>query len=233
MSLPRVTCDQLRRVPIFSELDDELLEAIVAASTEAEYARNEVIIREHDRSTSLFVLLDGRVKVSLLRPDGREAILALLRAGEFFGDMALLDSRPRSASVIAIAPTRVLILTRNEFADLLTMLPRMIDTLLVTLSTRLRAADQKIADLAFLDAIGRVSGVIADMAEREGEPHANGRLIRQRFSHEQLSRMVATTRETVTHCMATLEKRGYIVQMGRDLLVFSSDDLRDDFMTPR
>ncbi len=233
MSAQQVTVEQLAVVPLFSELEDELLGAIAEASTEASFARNETIIREHDLSTSLFVILEGRVKVSLVRQEGREAILAMLGAGDFFGDMSLLDNEPRSASVIAIAPTRVLILTRNDFARLLGSRPAMTVLLLQAITARLRHADQKIADLAFLDAIGRVTNVICELADSDGESTEDGVVIRNRMSHDQLSRMVATTRETVTHCMITLEKRGYVASHGRDLLIHSLDDLRNSFLPLR
>jgi len=216
MAFAPVTREQVRRVPLF-----------------AEFSRNQVIFHENDNGTALFVILNGRVKVSLVRPDGKEAILAILTPGEFFGEMALLDNRPRSASVVVLEPTTVMILTRSDFMQMIEANPQIIHNMIIPLVTRLRKADKKIADLAFLDAIGRVSGVISQMAEESGEEVGEDIIIRNRPSHEQLGMMAATTRETVTHCMATLERRGYILSDGRDLIVFSINDLRKDFLVPR
>lgn len=216
MAFAPVTREQVRRVPLF-----------------AEFSRNQVIFHENDNGTALFVILKGRVKVSLVRPDGKEAILAILTPGEFFGEMALLDNRPRSASVVVLEPTTVMILTRSDFMQMIEANPQIIHNMIIPLVTRLRKADKKIADLAFLDAIGRVSGVISQMAEESGEEVGEDIIIRNRPSHEQLGMMAATTRETVTHCMATLERRGYILSDGRDLIVFSINDLRKDFLVPR
>ena len=107
--------------------------------------------------------------------------------------------------------------------------PQIIKSMILTVAARLRKANQKIANLAFLDAIGRVSDVVLQMAEEHGEEVDEGILVRNRPSHEQLGMMAATTRETVTHCLATLERRGYILSSGRNLLVFSAEDLRRDF----
>jgi CRP/FNR family transcriptional regulator, cyclic AMP receptor protein len=233
MSLAHVTSSQLRGIPLFSELEDELLETVLAACDEVNFPRNTPIIREHDSSTKMYIIIGGRVKVSLIRPDNKEVILAILEAGEFFGDMSMFDDQPRSASVISIEPTQVLSLTRTNFTGLLGQHPEMIDKVLVILTRRLRSANTKIADLAFLDAIGRLANAICEIAEREGEDTPDGTLLRNRPSHDQLSHMVATTRETVTHCLVTLERRGYVVSLGRDLLVFSVDDLREAFSTPR
>ena len=93
-----ITVAQIRSVPLFSGLPEEMLAAVSQAASIAEFQRNEVIFHEKDRGTTLFLILSGLVKVSLVRGDGKEAILALLRPGEFFGEMALLDNRPRSAS---------------------------------------------------------------------------------------------------------------------------------------
>jgi len=233
MALSRVTRDQVCKVPLFSDLSDDMLEMMVRASTVMEFARNKVIFHEHEHGTSLFIILKGMVKVSLVRPDGKEAILAILRPGEFFGEMALLDNRPRSASVIVLEPTSVMVLTRMDFVRMISDNPQIIRHMIITLATRLRKANAKIAALAFLDAIGRISGVISQMAEESGEEVDEGIIIRNRPSHEQLGMMAATTRETVTHCLATLERRGYILSSGRDLIVFSINDLRRDFLVPR
>ncbi len=223
---------QLRTVPLFCGLTDDMLTAVADACSVESFSRNSVIFHERDNGTSLFIILSGMVKVSLVRRDGKEAILALLKPGEFFGEMALLDNRPRSASVIAIKPTTVVILTRDDFEDLINERPQIIKNMINAVAGRLRKANQKIANLAFLDAIGRVSDAICQIAEDGGEEVDEGILIRNRLSHEQLGNIAATTRETVTHCIATLEKRGYVLSDGRDLLVFSIDDLRGDFVSP-
>ena len=229
METHAVSYFQLKGVPLFSGLPEDLLRAISSVSTVADFHRNEVIFHERDQGTSLFLILSGLVKVSLVRGDGKEAILALLRPGEFFGEMALLDNRPRSASVIAMKPTSVVILTREDFMNLVNERPQIVKNLILTVAERLRKANQKIANLAFLDAIGRVSGVILQMADEHGEEVDEGIVVRNRPSHEQLGMMAATTRETVTHCLATLERRGYIFSSGRDLHVLSPEDLERDF----
>ena len=233
MAAERLSQERLQQVSLFSDLDREMLDALLSVSLAVDFSRNETILHESDDGTSLFVILSGSVKVCLMRPDGKEAILAQLGQGEFFGEMALLDNRPRSASVVALEATQVMMLTRSDFMQLLQRKPQIIRKMLVTLATRLRNADQKIADLAFLDAIGRVSRVICQIAEESGEETDEGVVIRNRPSHEHIGRMAATTRETVTHCLTTLERRGYILSDGRDLMLFSISDLRRDFLVGR
>jgi CRP/FNR family transcriptional regulator, cyclic AMP receptor protein len=232
MSTPALSLDQIRSVPLFNGIPDEMLDEIVEVSTVTEFPRQGVICHEHDNGTSLFVILEGLVKVSLVRGDGKEAILDLLSPGNFFGEMALLDNRPRSASVIAMKSTKVIILTRADFMELVCNRPQIMNNMIVAIASRLRKANQKIANLAFLDAIGRVSDVLLGIAEEHGEEADEGIIVRNRPPHEQLGNMAATTRETVTHCLATLEKRGYVLSNGRDLIIYSLDDLKRDFIAP-
>lgn len=224
--------DQIQSVPLFRNLSDDMLDVVMKAATTQQFARNELIFQENEEGNALFIILQGKVKVCLMRSDGKEAILAILRQKEYFGEMALLDNQPRSASVVALEPTWLLILTRQNFVQLVTDNPQLIKTMILELAGRLRKANQKIAGLAFLDAIGRVCGVLTQTADESGEKTEEGIIVRNRPSHEQLGMMAATTRETVTHCMNTLERRGYIVSNGRDLLIYSLDDLKRDFMTP-
>jgi len=232
MATQPFSLDAIRSVPLFTNLSDEMLESVVKASTVVTFRRNQTIVREKEEGNALFIILSGRVKVTLIRSDGKEAILAILRANDFFGEMALLDDQPRSASVVALESTRALMLTRPNFIKLLEDDPQIVHNIMVALSGRLRKANQKIADLAFLDAIGRICGVILQMAEEAGEETDEGILIHNRPSHEQLGMMAGTTRETATHCMIALERRGYLLTQGRDLLLFSPEDLKRDFLSP-
>ena len=232
MPSPHASVEQMRRVRLFSGIPDEMLEPLAKVSSVAEFPRNGVICHEDDDGTSLFVIISGLVKVSLVRRDGKEAILALLDPGDFFGEMALLDNRPRSASVIAMKPTKVVTITRTDFMEFIHDRPLVVRNLIVAMALRLRKANQKIAGLAFLDAIGRVSDTVCQIAEEHGEEIDEGIIVRNRPSHEQLGMIAATTRETVTHCLTTLERRGYILSSGRDLIVFSLEDLKRDFVAP-
>lgn len=232
LATQQIPLDAIRSVPLFTDLSDAMLAAFVKASSVASFRRNQTIFRENEEGNALFIILSGKVKVTLIRSDGKEAILAILRAHEFFGEMALLDDQPRSATVVALENTRALTLTRQNFVNLIQENPKIVRNIMVTLSGRLRKANQRIADLAFLDAIGRICGVLVQMAEEVGEETDQGILLPNRPSHEQLGMMAGTTRETATHCMIALERRGYVLATGRDLLLFSPAELRRDFLAP-
>ena len=120
------------------------------------------------------MIVDGRIKVTILGDDGREVILSVLGRGDFFGEMALLDNEPRSATAIAVEDTELLSLHRNDFQSVLTDNRSIMSALIKILTARLRRANHQISTLALLDVYGRVARVIVDTARDEGRA-AEGR----------------------------------------------------------
>ena len=105
----------LRRVPLFSQLGETELTRLADVSRERSYPKNSVILFEDDPGDALYMVVAGQVKVVLIGEDGREVILSVLREGDFFGEMALLDELPRSAHVIAMQDSNLLVLRREDF----------------------------------------------------------------------------------------------------------------------
>ena len=109
----------LRTVPIFSELPDEAITSLSRLCAKRRFPKDTVVFFENEEGDSLFMILDGRVKVTILGDDGREIILSMLNPGDFFGEMALLDNEPRSATAIAVEDTELLCLQRSDFQSVL------------------------------------------------------------------------------------------------------------------
>jgi CRP/FNR family transcriptional regulator len=139
--------ESLRAVPLLQPLDKERIEQLVKAATRRSYAPGEVIVRQGDSGIALYIILFGAVKVTRkASPTATEDTLATLRQGEFFGEMALLDDFPRSATVTAIEPTECLLLTAWEFRALLKTHPEMALAILPLLSRRLRASERMVCE---------------------------------------------------------------------------------------
>lgn len=147
----------LKSVPIFSELDDASLEKVSRHGTVQSFVKDAVILSEHEAGSALFVIVSGKVKISRGSNDnqGKEVILSLLNPSDFFGEMALLDGLKRSATVTAMEESKVFIVQRNDFLDLLKTHPEVSILLLQELTQRLRAAGMKIKALSLKDEIGR------------------------------------------------------------------------------
>jgi CRP/FNR family cyclic AMP-dependent transcriptional regulator len=164
MHLPRVT-EFLGYVPLFQRLTPDERRGFAALVREQRYPRGALIVRQGDPGDALYVVRSGAVKVAVVGQDGREVILGTLGQGDHFGELALIDGQPRSAHVVAMEPTVLLVLRRDEFRRQVEQMPRVAWALLEELSRRLRDADAKITGLVLLDVPGRVARLVLDRAE--------------------------------------------------------------------
>jgi CRP-like cAMP-binding protein len=213
------TTDLLANVSIFKGLSAETLGRIALSLRPMTFARDAVIFGQDDHGDALYIIESGRVKVVLYGDSGREMILTLFRAGDFFGEMSLLDGQPRSANVIAVEDARVLMLSREDFVKHLEQSPGTALNILAEMSMRLRRADDIIGNLALLDVYGRLARVLIDLAHREGTTIDEGRLIRERPTQQDLASMIGTSRETVSRVLSEFQRRGFVSMQGKSLLL--------------
>ena len=208
----------LRTVPIFAELSEEDVVSLARLTTRRRCPKETVVFFENEEGDSFFMILEGRIKVTILGDDGREIILSILGPGDFFGEMALLDNEPRSATAIAVEETELLSLQRADFQGVAAK--RSITGALVkVLTARLRRANHQISTLALLDVYGRVARVILDMAREEGKRLKDGRIAFHRPTHQEIANRIGTTRETVTRMLKDLERQGLINVEGKEIVV--------------
>lgn len=204
----------LATVPLFEGLDrDELahLEGILHPRT---IARGADIILEEQPGEVAYILVSGSVKVHVLQRDGTEVILAILRAGEVVGEMSLVDSLGRSATVETLEETRVLWLDRESFWHCLRTMPAMTYRLVEILSRRLRLADTHIEALASLSVSGRVARHVLALAREYGEPAPDGVRIPIPLTQSDLAAMVGASRARVNQSLGTFRRRGFIAVDG-------------------
>ncbi len=209
----------LRTVPIFSELSDEDITSLAHLALRKRYPKDTVVFFENEEGDFFFTITEGRIKVTILGDDGREVILSVLGPGDFFGEMALLDNEPRSATAIAVEESELLSLHRNEFQSVLNDNKSITSALIRVLSARLRRANHQISTLALLDVYGRVARVIVDMAREEGKRLRDGRIAFRRATHQEIANRIGTTRETVTRMLKDLERQGLIHVEGKEIVV--------------
>lgn len=209
----------LSRVSIFQGLEERAIASLGACLTTHAVPKDAVIVGQDDPGDALFVIDRGRVKVALQGSGGREVILSMLRAGDFFGEMSLLDGQPRSANVIAVEETRLWVLSRDDFVSHLAACPSTALKILAEMSARLRRADDVIGNLALLDVYGRVARVLMELSKRDGQHTDAGVLIRERPTHQDLASMVGTSRETVSRVLSELQRQGYLSMQGKTILL--------------
>ena len=204
----------LQKVPLFSQLAPVDIQRVIEVAREKAYPKNSVILFEDDPGDALFVVASGQVKVVLIGEDGREVILSVLGEGQFFGEMSIIDDEPRSAHVIAMEDSTLVVLRREDFESLLTQSPAIAVALLKEMSRRLRRADEKVGSLVLLDVHGRVARLLLDMADEEG-----GERITRRLTHHTIAQMIGSSRETVSRTMRDLVDKGHIAVSRKDIVI--------------
>lgn len=215
------TADFLATVPLFSGLPPEELQQFAAITREKTYPKSSVILFEDDPGDSLFVIRSGRVKVVLVGEDGREVILGVLGVGEHFGELSLIDDQPRSAHVIAMEDSSLLVLRRDDFRRRVESSPTVAWTLLSELSRRLRRADGKIGGLVLLDVPGRIARLLLDMSEEGGSE-----TIEKPLTHQTIAQMIGASRETVSRSMREFQDQGWIGVERRKIRVADREGLK-------
>jgi CRP/FNR family transcriptional regulator len=194
----------LRRVSLFAGLSDAELSALAPAFSERRYAAGEVVFSEEETGRCMYVVREGRVKVSRWLPSGRELILAHHDAPEHFGEMALLDGHTAPATVTAATRSVILSLSRIRFDELLQK-PHFTRTLLDELCARCRAAWKQIELVSHRDAEARVRMALYRLSQSHGRETEQGTRIEMRLTHRELANMVGVTRETATRALMRLE----------------------------
>ena len=215
--------DFLRNVSLFESLDQQELEALSDVTFTRTFSKDNVIILAEDEGDTLFILKKGQVKVSIVSEGGREVILSLLGPGSVFGELSLLDGKPRSANVVATEETDLLMLRRADFLQLIYKTPQIATALLAELATRMRKTDRQIEGLALLDVTSRISDTLLQLATEQGAETADGVTIESRPTHQELANMSGTTRETVSRVLKRLEGQGYINRNGRKITILREE----------
>lgn len=223
---PVTLAERLSEVPLLSVLEDEHRAELARQMRPRRFRQGQPVFLQGDPGDEMYLVLEGRIRISCESSSGREVTLAILRSGGFFGDMALLDGMARSASAYAETPCEAVLLHRNDFYAFLDRSPASSRRLLAFLSQRLREANDKIQDLALLTVRQRLAAVLADLAVRDGEQTEEGILLGKTVNHRTLAGMLGTSRETVSRMAAELREKNLIEQRGRRVLIIDVEGLK-------
>jgi CRP/FNR family transcriptional regulator, cyclic AMP receptor protein len=195
-----------QRLHLFSDLAPADTEALTRHGTVRSYPANAVLINEGDLTDSLYVLLEGQVKVFASDESGKEVILSILGPGEYFGELSLVDDAPRSASVMTMGPVKLMMITKSGFKHCLAENPDMAFNLIRALTREVRALTDSVKSLALMDVYGRVAHTLLDLAvEKDGKL-----VVEQRLTHQDIANMVGASREMVSRILKDLSTGHYI-----------------------
>ncbi len=224
-SLPELLA-ALREVPWLVELPEEPLGELARSLIVRRFRPEQTFFWQGDPGQEMYFLLEGTVAITSHGSSGREVTLARYGPGSFFGDMALLDGLPRSATATAESSGLALILRSLEFNAVLSRHPECAQTLLRFLSQRLREANERIQSLALLTVRQRLAAQLVQLAEKEGETHERGVLLPPHVNHRSLSAWLGASRESITRMMAELRLADLMEASGRRMIVRNLERLR-------
>ncbi len=207
---------ELARVSLFERLDQHELEKLEALTQRRRYPAGTAVFFQDDPSDSLYIVLSGSAKVFQTSEDGQDRILRILRSGDAFGELAMIEGRPRSASVQALDDSEMLVLARKDFAAFAGQQPDVLWKLLSALAEQLRRLNEDVLDLSFRDVPYRVLRMLSQLVERHGEAGPDGWRIAMPLSPRELASMVGSNSETVSRLLDRYESEGLVRRSGAD-----------------
>jgi CRP/FNR family transcriptional regulator, cyclic AMP receptor protein len=219
----------LRHVPLFSELSTAELERVAQVGIPRSYPRETRIFHEGDAGDACYIVREGSCRVTREHPDGRAITLATLGPGAIFGELAMFDGERRSASVEAAENTELLALPASDVRNLIREHPEMAEKLVVALTRRLRAANERISRQSFQTVPSRVAGVLNQLLAEEAVTPLVRDGVTIRLRQADLAQLAGTSRESVSRFLATLERAG-VVRVGRGLVTVLEPERLDAYI---
>jgi len=219
--------DLIRRVPLFSTLTDEEFSTLQHIFVARAYRRNQVIFMEEETGNYMYLVLAGKVKVSKAGSSGKETILAIHRAGDFFGEMSLLDGKTAPATVSAMEDAKIISVSGADFHKYLMHNEKVLLQIISVLCARLRQVWQT-QSVSSSKADARIRMGIHQLAKRHGIQDAHGTIIDLKITHQELAEMVGTSRETVTRVLSHLRDQGIIEVDQRRMTLLNPQALLKD-----
>jgi CRP/FNR family transcriptional regulator, cyclic AMP receptor protein len=209
----------LHRMSLFAGLSKAGLQMIARIAEQRQYGRDQAIIKAGEPGHVFFLLIEGAVRVSIDGDRGKAITLAILYPNDFFGEMALLDGLPRSATVTAVRESQVLVIARQDFLECIQKVPQIATEMIVTLSLRLRRADRQVGNLALLSAPRRVAHTLLDLARGHGYRMDAGVAIDLHLTRQELAALAGVSRETFARLLSKFQQLGVLTVEGRRFLI--------------
>lgn len=215
----------LKSTRLFGALDGESLLSLAKACTQRTYGKGQYLWYQGDPGDRLVVVCTGLIKVMLTSEQGDEVVLVTLGRYEAIGELAVLDGSLRSASVVTMEPTTVLMLDRSTVLDLMGRHPAVLDAVLRSLGQLIRRLTEQTGDLVFLDLGGRLAKLLLRLAQDHA--HADDHVVLDLdLSQSDIAAMVGATRPAVNRVLQLLASRGLISVDGRVIVLRDLPGLR-------
>lgn len=221
-----IKIDFLKNVQLFSALTDEELTRIVQKISIEEFKKNDVVLREEDTNEYMYIILFGKVKVIQTTEDGKEVILAVHKAEDFFGEVSLIDGKTSPATVQTLEDSLIAFISKKDFFSLLITQSKVLEKMLHIFCARLRESWERIYILNAKNAADRVKMLFLMLSHKNGNATADGIILNLKLTHQEIADMSGLTRETVTRILDKWQKEGEISILKNRLICMKSKFLQ-------
>ena len=217
--------NNLRNVPLFSALDDDAALSLQKSMVPQTLKKGKHLFQEGDPGDRLYIVTQGKIKLTHASGDGRESLLMVLGPGDMFGELSLFDPGPRTSTAVAITDSEVLGLGNNDLRPWLSDHPEVAQSLLQALAHRLRRTNVTMSDLVFADVPGRVAKALIELGEKFGSRTTAGLMVHHDLTQEELAQLVGASRETVNKALSDFASRGWLRLESRSVEIFDVERL--------
>lgn len=211
--------DVLTTVPFFAQMQQKDAVRLAKQLRTRTYHRNETLFRLGDESQKLYIIVSGKIKITQSNNPGQEMLLTVLGRGDFFGELALIDEQPHSATATAISPTTVLTLERSIFQETMASSPEFGQQILLSISKRVRELNDQVANVFFLDLPTRIGYYLLNLAEKHGEQIQEGIMINVYLTQTDIAEMSGATRVSINKILGRFKQQGLLLWLNRRMVI--------------
>jgi CRP/FNR family cyclic AMP-dependent transcriptional regulator len=216
----------LTKVPVFTSLKPVYITELATKLTTRHYRRGETIFHKDDPGSILYIIKTGQVKIATPSLEGEEVILAILAANDFFGELSLLDGRPRAATATAMEDTQVLTLHRDDLLDVIGKHSELAADMLAALSERLRRTNVLLEDVIYLDLPTRLRRRLLELGEKHGLVTKRGIEIDLRLTQQDLANFVGASRVAINKLLGVFQDKGLICIDKKRIIILRPEEMR-------
>ena len=215
----------LKDLTVFSRLESDELELVCQSSFEKYYQKGEIIFFENDDYGGLYLLVSGRVKLTMLSPEGKEKVLNILQEGDIMGEVSFFDLDPHPITAEAMEDARIVIIPRERLEDIITKKPGLALKIIESLAKKTRLLTSQVRELVFHDAAGRMASLLSRFADDFGVEINGGKMIDIILTHKEIANLIGSSRVTVTKIINNFIDEGVIKMHKRKIVIIDEEKL--------
>jgi CRP-like cAMP-binding protein len=215
----------LRKIPLFAGVTLDRLRELIPAVEVRELQRRQIVYLPGDPGDHIFFIQGGRIKCSKVSRDGKELTLTYVAAGEFFGELCVLDGMPREEMAEAMKNSIITMLPRESVRGLLMTDPQISFRFMTVVGQRRKEMEQKIEHLVFRDVHAKLAALLLELGREYGKETDDGLQIDQKITHQEMANLIGSTRETISLTLAAFKRKELVQLFGRTVVLTDLDGL--------